>query len=112
MGKTMKMLNKNRDFQRVYAKGKSSVSRIFVAYVLKFKGNENLIGITTSKKIGNAVKRNRARRVIKESYRQLEPSLSKGYVIVVVARGKTPFVKSWEVFSEMRRHFRKLGLLK
>jgi ribonuclease P protein component len=112
MSSNIKSINKNRHFQRAYSKGKSCVSPILVTYVIRYRGDENLVGITTSKKIGNAVRRNRARRVIKESYRVIESSLKKGYMIVFVARGKTPFVKSYVVKSEMRKHLRRLGLLK
>ena len=46
------------------------------------------LGITTSKKIGKAVQRNRARRLIKTAYRNLLPEIAPGYDIVVVARTK------------------------
>ena len=66
----------------------------------------NRLGIVTSKKIGNAVKRSRARRVIREAFRLLEPELrqrfEQRYDFVFVARGKTPYLKSTKIYTIMR----------
>lgn len=70
---------------------------VVVIYIRRNNLGKNRIGITTSKKIGNAVKRNRARRIIKEAYRLSEPELKQGYDYVFVARGKTPHVKMMAV---------------
>ena len=56
-------LTENYEFRRVYARGKSAVRPSLVAYCMKRGGAAPRIGITASKKIGNAVKRNRARRL-------------------------------------------------
>ena len=58
---------RNNDFRRLYAKGKSFVSPLVVVYVKKNRNQGLRVGITTSKKIGNAVLRNRSRRVIREA---------------------------------------------
>lgn len=68
-------------------------------------------GITTSKKIGNAVKRSRSRRVIREALRQWAPRIKPGYDFVFVARGKTPFVKSTDVAKAMGKHLKDAGVL-
>lgn len=88
---------RNNDFRRIYNRGKYFVSPVVVVYVLKNRTGSVRIGVTTSKKIGNAVKRNRCRRIIKEAVRQLLPGFKKGYDYVFVARGKTPFIKSTDV---------------
>ena len=72
-------MKENRDFRRVYARGRSYVSP--------------------------------SRRVIREAYRQAYPRLKKGYDVVFVARGRTPFVKSTEVYRAMMKHFRDAGVL-
>lgn len=58
-------LKENRAFSLVYKKGKNFVDQNLVTYVLKTNSKNVQIGITTSKKIGNAVKRARARRIIR-----------------------------------------------
>lgn len=104
-------LTKNSDFRRAYARGKSYVSPVVVVYVLKNRVRARRVGITTSKKIGNAVQRNRSRRVIREAYRELAPSVKKGYDLVLVARGRTPFVKSTEVARCLEKQLRAAGVL-
>ncbi len=108
-------IRENREFKRAYLKGKSYVSPVMVTYVVKNRFRRLRVGITTSKKTGNAVERNRSRRVIREAYRSLLPELKvsrQGYDIVFVARGKTPFVKMQDVKKAMLSHFAKAGVVK
>ena len=98
-------LNKNHDFRRLYRK-KSAVSAPLVTYVAKNRLGFNRVGITTSKKIGKAHDRNRARRVIREAYRLLLPSFLQGvgYDIVFVARARTTNCSMQEVYKVMKKH--------
>lgn len=105
-------LKENRDFSRLYKKGKSYVSPVLVTYVLKNKSDNLRFGITTGKKIGKAVKRTRARRVIRASYYEIFPEIEKGYDFVFVARGKTPYVKSQVVKKAMKQHLKNAGVIK
>ncbi len=105
-------LKNNRDFSRMYKKGKSFVSPVLVTYVMKNKSDTVRFGITTGKKVGNAVKRSRSRRVIRAAYYMLYPEIKQGCDFVFVARGKTPFVKSQDVFSAMKKHLKSAGALK
>lgn len=103
-------LCKNSDFRRAYTRGKSYVSPMVVLYVLKRRQRVLRMGITTSKKIGNAVQRNRSRRVIREAFRHLAPSVKPGFDLVFVARGRTPFVKSTDVQVHMERQLKAAGV--
>ena len=102
----------NRDFQRIYRKGKSFVSPALVTYVLKNKNNNLRIGITTSKKVGKAVRRNKSRRLIRAAFRHIAPDMSAPYDIIFVARTRTSFLKSYEVERYMRQHLYEAGILK
>ncbi len=104
-------LKENRDFRRLYARGKSYVSSGVVVYVLRNRTGELRMGITTSKKVGNAVSRSRCRRVIREAFRPFAEKLPRGYDLVLVARGKTPYVKSTALAAELEKQLRKAGLL-
>ena len=104
-------IKSNRDFQRVYRKGKSFVSPALVTYALKTKNNNLRIGITTSKKVGKAVNRNRSRRLIRAAFTHLNADNSSSYDIIFVARTRTAYVKSYEVEKYMREHFKKLGII-
>lgn len=98
-------LNQNYDFRRLYRK-KGAVGASLVTYVSKNRLGFNRVGITTSKKIGKAHDRNRARRVIREAYRLLLPLFSQniGYDIVFVARAKTTNCTMQEVYKIMKKH--------
>ena len=77
---------KNKDFQVVYRKGKSYANKYLVMYVLDNHTEENRLGISVSKKVGNSVVRHRVTRLIRESYRLQESKFQNGFDIVVVAR--------------------------
>ncbi len=104
-------LNLNKDFRRIYGRGRSFVSPQLVTYVLPKKKGGLRIGITTSKKIGSAVKRNRARRVIMAAWRNCLPGVSGNYDICFVARVKTTLVKSTDIERAMKRHLSEAGVI-
>lgn len=104
-------LKENRDFSRLYRHGKSFVSPSLVIYALKNKTNNLRYGITTGKKIGNAVMRSRSRRIIRAAFSQIQPSLKNGYDFVFVARSKTPYLKSTDIKKDMEKLFEKAGLI-
>lgn len=79
-------LKKNSDFQKVYKQGKSNGNKYLVMYVIQNDTQENRIGISVSKKVGNSVVRHRVTRLIRESYRLNEHKYKIGYDIVVIAR--------------------------
>lgn len=104
-------IKENRDFRRIYIKGKSYVHPVLVVYILKQRYEKTRVGITTSKKIGKAVQRNRARRIIMAAYRELYPQIKKGYDIIFVARGRTPYLKSTDILRCMEKQLKKAGVL-
>ena len=81
-------LTARRDFKRVYAGGRSVVSRLLVLRVLnKKEGQVARFGFSTSSKLGNAVLRNRLTRLLRESVRSLAGSIKEtGYDAVIIAR--------------------------
>jgi len=104
-------MTRNQDFRRAYKRGKSYVSPLVVLYVVRNRLGFTQVGITTSKKIGNAVTRSRARRVIREAYRGLAHQVKPGYDLVFVSRGRTPSAKSTQVRRHMEKQLFTAGLL-
>jgi ribonuclease P protein component len=104
-------IRNNYEFKRAYARGKSHVSSSVITYALKNRLGYVRYGITTSKKIGNAVNRNRARRVIKAAYSALEPRIKGSYDLVFVGRARTTCVKSTVVQAAMLKQLREIGIL-
>ena len=104
-------LRKQRDFSRVYNKGKSRGSR-FVVVLYKRNGlDHSRTAFVASKKVGNSVMRNRARRLMKESFRALRDNVKNGYDIVFVARAGICDHKENEVESCIRSALKSCGLI-
>ena len=88
------IMNDNKDFLTLYKKGKYSASKYSVIYVRPNGRPYNRLGITAGKKVGNAVCRNRAKRLIRLAYREAEAELPVGMDIVIVARSLICNIKS------------------
>lgn len=105
-------LKENREFRRLYSKGRSKASSRLVLYCRKNRLGKNRIGITVSAKLGCAVKRNRIRRRMREVYRLNEERFEPGNDIVIVVRGRAMD----SGFDDLTRSFLRLadalGLLK
>lgn len=104
-------LKENREFSLLYRKGKSLVTPVVVIYFRKNNKSINRFGITTGKKIGNAVKRNRARRIIRAAFSEISPKIKGSYDFVLVARGKTPYVRSRDIKKAMLKQFKENKLV-
>ncbi|MDR0222488.1 MAG: ribonuclease P protein component [Oscillospiraceae bacterium] len=111
-GKKYAIVRKNREFQFLFQKGNNFVTYAFACYHRANNRRVNRLGIVASKKVGGAVKRNRAKRVIREAFRLAEPELraktEKRFDFVFVARGKTPYVKSTAVCGLMKNFMDRL----
>lgn len=79
-------LRNNADFRKTYRQGLSYSNRRFVVYVRRNGLDHNRIGISTSRKYGNAVQRNRVRRIVKELYRAYERNIAAGHDLVFIPR--------------------------
>ena len=109
----IKKLKQNSDFRRAYGRGKSFSEPALVTYVLKSnRAGVCRMGITTGKKIGNAVVRNRCRRVIAAAFRDLQEEVSGSWDIVFVARYKTGVSKSTKVREIMRKQLKSAGVIR
>lgn len=82
------MLKAHKEFGLVYNRGKSAHSRSCVVFYLP-KNGEKKIGYTASKKVGNAVIRNRSKRRLRAIWRELQTTLCDGYY-VFVAKASLP----------------------
>lgn len=106
-----KIIKQNHEFRRAYNRGKSFVSPYLVTYCFKKKYGGIKIGVTSGKKIGKAVVRNRCRRVIREAFRSLSAEARGNWDIVFVARTATVYKKSTEIAVIMRNQLREAGVL-
>ena len=111
-------------YNKCYAKGERAVGKLVAVYVLKDyaarrlmlqnpqKRYLNRVGLSVGKKIGGAVLRNRAKRLLREGYRAVKAvGVKTGYLVILVAREEIRGKKATDVAREMLYHFRKLDLL-
>ncbi len=81
-------IKKNKDFRKVYSKGRTVGSKILVIYRFKRNNNEKRFGFSISKKVGKAVVRNRLKRVLKEICRLDSDSFRDGYDYVLIPKAR------------------------
>ena len=74
------------EFQRVKNEGVSFHGSLLILSVLKAPGLESRFGFITSRRVGNAVVRNRVRRRLREILRLARPGLVSGFHLVIIAK--------------------------
>lgn len=99
-------LKRNKDFNRVYRRGLHAGSKNFVVYLLNNKYRYTRLGISASKKVGCAVKRNRVRRVVKEAFLKIDLNLKSD--IVIVAKSGSVALKMQDTVLEIIHLIQKL----
>lgn len=104
-------VKENRDFRRAYNRAKSYVSPYVVVYVMKNRGLGVRLGITAGKKIGKAVCRNRAKRLITAAFGECLPRLTGNYDFIIVARTRILTAKSTAVAESLIKLFKSAGVL-
>jgi len=106
------VLRYKRDFDRLYKRGRSTGDRYVVLFHIDNGLGYSRKAFLASKKVGGAVARNRARRLMKEGFRRVEREVIPGKDLLFIARRETVSASSQEVESAMRKALNKCGLLK
>ncbi|HKK96277.1 MAG TPA: ribonuclease P protein component [Anaerovoracaceae bacterium] len=96
------ILRNQKDFKKVYKKGKSKSDRLIVVLYVKNNFSYSRIAFLASKKVGNSVKRNRAKRLMKQAFKNLEIELKEGYDIIFIARNTINDTKCYEVEKSIK----------
>lgn len=106
--KKTESIKKNVDYREIYSTGKSYANKNLVMYMKRNGKDQNRLGISVSKKVGNSVVRHRVTRLIRESYRLNEERILPGLDIVVVARigakGKNYFELEGSLLHLLKLH--------
>ena len=118
-------IKENHLYQKAYAKGKSAPGKYVAVYTLPDRQNHryvkadpchrplNRLGLTTGKKIGGAVVRSRARRLMREAYRLIEEegAILHGNLIVIAARAKIADASMQDVQKDLYKCLSRVGLI-
>ena len=101
LGKEERLL-KSSEFKRVFHGGKSQSTEHFKVFVFSNKTNKRRLGITTSRKIGTAAKRNRIKRLVREFFRLNKTLLTPSSDIVFVAQKGADTLDYSGLFEELK----------
>ncbi len=118
-------ISENHLYRKAYQGGRRAAAQAVCVYILRDKKSNQLkkanpekkainrVGIAASKKIGGAVERNRAKRVIREAYRQIDASIGikKGNLVVIAAREAATVSKMQDVKRDLQYCLRRLEML-
>ena len=118
-------IKENHLYQKAYAKGKSAPGKYVAVYTLPDRQNHrfvkedpchrplNRLGLTTGKKIGGAVVRSRARRLMREAYRLIEDEgrILHGNLIIIAARAKIADASMQDVKKDLTWCLKRVGLI-
>ena len=118
-------VNKHYLYQKVWRNGARKSSSTVAVYVLRDKRAKllakahrlhqtvNRIGISASKKIGGAVARNRAKRMVREAYRQIarENAVKTGWLVVITPYPRAAECKMQLVKRDLAYCLTRLGLI-
>lgn len=111
--KTDRRLKKNKEFQFVFQSGSSTANRQFVVY---FKDRPEKgpfrVGISVSKRVGNAVTRNRIKRRVRELIRLLEEQITEGKDYVIIARKPTAHMDYREMKGSLIHVLKRAGVFR
>lgn len=105
-------LRMNYEFARVYKRGRFLAGSLVVVHYFRRKGpgGNNRLGVTVSKQVSGSVRRNRIKRLLRESYRLQESLLETGYDIILTGRKSDPPPAFAQIDRELGRLLRRAGI--
>jgi ribonuclease P protein component len=112
----MERIKKNDEFQKMYSENnKKLFSHYSVVYLKKNNFEVSRFGIVVSKKNGNAVVRNRIKRLFKEMIRKNLSDIKKGYDVIIISKRQTgeniKEIKYENIEKDLKKTFLKAGMI-
>ena len=117
-----KTIKEHHLYEKAFHKGIRFSGRYVIVFVLKdyaakrlqkanpAKTAYNRFGVSVGKKVGGAVERNRAKRILRAGYFALEKELKTGFLIVLAPKSEILLAKSTDIELDLRRGFAKTGM--
>ncbi len=112
MKKTFSLKNENM-FTKLINKGKWYGGNYLSLYVLPNNKDFNSLGIGVPKKVGNAIKRNYIKRIIRESYKNVENNIKFGFYLLFVCKSKSDFssIEYSDIVRDVYYLLKKAGII-
>jgi ribonuclease P protein component len=105
-------LTRSEDFQRVRRAGKSYAHPLVVLVTQSNDGTEVHVGMAASRMVGGAVKRNRAKRLLRAAMQTVIGSVAPGWDLVLIARPGLAASDSFEVREALLTLLRRAQLIR
>lgn len=115
MAKTLtktSIVKDNEDFQKIYRDGQSFADGNLVLHVCKAFHPQHRVAFAAGKKLGNAVIRNRVKRLLREVYRLHQEEISEVYCLLLVGRKAAVEAKMQDVEKSFLKLCKKANILK
>ena len=104
-------LTQSTEFKRVRRLGKSYAHPLIVLVVLPTDEDRTRFGVIAGRSVGNAVQRNRAKRLVREALRPLLPLVSPGWKVILITRKPILDAKLTEINLCLQQLFQRANLI-
>jgi ribonuclease P protein component len=104
-------LRRASDVRRIYDEGRSWTHPLLVLIARPNGLNFSRVGVAASRRLGGAVARNRAKRLLREAARHLYPQFEAGWDMMLIARNGTLEVKEPQIEEALTSLLRQAGLI-
>ncbi len=104
--KLWKRLNE-REFKVVFGDARKYFGKYVVLFIAGSISHK--VGFVASRKVGNAVKRNRAKRLMREAFLRVQSEVPQSKSYILVAKKSITSVKMWDVYEDLKKMLSKEG---
>lgn len=103
-------LKRHKEFRYTYARGRAQSLSLFTLVYVKNRNETVRIGFSVSKRVGNAVQRNRAKRRMRAALTPLLPRIAGGFNVIFVAKPEVLEAPFSELGAQMETLLKRAGL--
>ncbi len=104
-------LRRGPEFQRAWESSRAWSHPLLILRVGANGTAKNRYGFVVGKKVGKAVQRNRTKRLMREAVRHRQPSLAKGWDIILIARGRADEAEFKDIDAALGELFERAHLI-